>query len=107
MSDLVRIFLSYAHEDESYKNRLDIHFTPLKQSMNISTWNDREVLAGSDWDKEISENLLSADVIIMLISADFLASEYTYEKELSKAIERHKKRRSPCNWDCCERMYVG
>ena len=57
----------------------------------IETWNDRKIQSGEAWDKIIVNELLDADIILMLISSDFLASDYIFAKELPKAIERHDK----------------
>ena len=83
------IFLSYAHADEDLKKELDKHLMPLKRSGKIETWNDRELIAGQEWNDEILEELNKADIILLLISIDFIASQYIWDKELSAAIKRH------------------
>ena len=85
------IFLSYAHEDEDLKKELDKHLMPLKRSGKIETWNDRELIAGQEWNKEILEELNKAEIILLLISKDFIASQYIWEKELEIAMIRHEK----------------
>ena len=62
----------------------------LKQTLGIiESWHDRRILAGDEWDGEISEKLNTARVILLLISSDFLASKYIWEKEVKRAMERH------------------
>ena len=85
-----RIFLSYSHADEDLKKELDKHLMPLKRSGKIETWNDRELIAGQEWNEEISAELNKADIILLLISIDFIASQYIWDKELSAAMKRHE-----------------
>lgn len=83
------VFVSYSHADEDLKNQLIKHLNPLKRMGLISDWNDRKLTAGDEWAQEISKNLESADIIILLISIDFINSEYCYDIELERALERH------------------
>jgi hypothetical protein len=86
-----RIFLSYAHADEDLKKELDKHLMPLKRSGKIETWNDRELIAGQEWNEEILSELNKAEIILLLISSDFIASQYIWEKELTTAMNRHNE----------------
>jgi hypothetical protein len=88
----VRIFISYSHKDEAIKNRLVTHLSALKQSGKISHWDDRQIIGGSDWDDSIKRELNTADIILLLISADFIDSKYIWEIEIKQAIERHNKK---------------
>lgn len=83
----IKVFLSYSHEDEKYKQELDKHLAVQKRNGVIETWNDRKLLAGTHIHEEIDEKLVEADLIILLVSADFFASDYCYEKEMKKALE--------------------
>lgn len=102
----VRVFLSYSHVDEEFKNKLDIHFAPLKRSNKIETWNDRKLVPGTLFDDEIRKHLCEDEIIILLISADFISSDYCYEIEMMKALERMKNSDAivipiilrPCLW---------
>lgn len=87
----IKIFISYAHEDEDYKNKLIKHLIGLKRKSIIKEWHDRKILAGQHLDNEIDAHLLEADIILLMISVDFLNSEYCYEKEMQKALEMHNK----------------
>lgn len=84
----MKVFLSYSHADEKYKEELDKHFAALKRSDKVETWNDREMAAGTRFDDDIKNHLNQDDIIILLISSDFIASDYCYNIEMQKAIER-------------------
>lgn len=86
-----RIFVSYSHKDERLLNELKTHLSPLQRMKFIETWDDREIKAGGEFGDEISENIERADIILLLVSADFIASDYCYEKEMARALERHAK----------------
>ncbi len=87
--DPVKIFISYAHKDEIYKDKLVTSIANLKRQGYVSAWEDRQIPIGGEWDKHIKTELNDADVILMLISMDFIASEYCFDVEVAKAIERH------------------
>jgi internalin A len=91
-TEAVRLFYSYAHKDESLRNELETHLKLLQRQGLIESWNDRDIGAGEEWKRKIDDNLERADIILLLISADFIASEYCYEKELKRALERHEKK---------------
>ena len=90
MSTKVKVFISYAHEDEEVKDNLDKFLISLKKSDKIDVWNDRAITAGTEWDKKIKEELESADLILLIISVDFLNSSYIWKKELDIAMQRHE-----------------
>ena len=83
-----RIFISYAHADEPYKKTLERHLALLERIGLIETWSDRELAPGQKWEAEIGAHLQSADVVVLLVSANFLASDYSYDKEMTPALER-------------------
>jgi hypothetical protein len=85
------LFISYAHKDEQFKDQLEEHLAQLRRNGVISDWNDRKIAAGQDWAQEIDQNLLSADIIVFLISASFLASEYCIGKEVKQATKMHQQ----------------
>jgi TIR domain-containing protein len=89
-SKKLKVFLSYAHEDEEMKNQLDKFLVNLKRSGSIEVWQDRELLGGAEWDESIKNELAAADIILLLISADFNASNYIWNKELAIAMQRHE-----------------
>ena len=83
-------FVSYSHKDVRYRQSLDISLAQLRRDKLISIWHDRKILPGQKWDQEIDENLNSAGLVLLLVSPDFLASEYAYTREMSRALERCK-----------------
>ena len=86
----VYIFTSYAHEDEELKNEMDKYLKVLKRSGKIDVWNDRALIAGQEWDQTIMVELNKANVILLLISVDFNASDFIWDKELAEAMKRHE-----------------
>jgi hypothetical protein len=87
----LKLFISYSHSDEELKDELIKHLEPLRHRNMIEEWHDRKISAGKEWGKEISKELSSADIILLLISIDFINSEYCYGTEMERAIERHQK----------------
>lgn len=87
----VTIFISYAHADEELKKELDKHLKMLKRSGKVETWNDRELIAGQEWDDIIMTELSKANIILLLISIDFNASDFIWDKELASAMKRHEE----------------
>ncbi|HKS29007.1 MAG TPA: TIR domain-containing protein [Pyrinomonadaceae bacterium] len=85
----LQLFYSYSHKDEEFRNELEVHLWGLKRQGLILGWHDRKIGAGADWSQEISRNLESSHIILLLISANFIASEYCYEKEMRRAMEKH------------------
>lgn len=106
MSAPLKVMLSYAHEDEDLKDRLDVHLTSLKRSGRVETWSDRKISPGAEWDDSIKNELNDADIILLLVSVDFLASDYIWKIEITKAMERHRNNEvvvipiflRPCDW---------
>lgn len=100
------LFYSYAHEDEDLRDELAKHLKLLERQGILSSWHDRAIEPGQDWNKEISQQLLAAKIILLLVSADFLASDYIWGHELKVALERHQKGEvrvvpillRPCDW---------
>lgn len=86
----VKVFYSYSHRDEDLRNELEKQLTLLRREQVISTWHDRKIEPGTDWQNEISTHLDEADIILLLISADFLFSDYAYEIEAPRAMQRHR-----------------
>src|SRR6266571_7916163 len=86
----VEVFYSYAHEDASWLNELEKHLSLLRRQGLLTAWHDRHILPGADWAQAIDEHLERASIILLLISADFLASDYCYGLEMRRALERHQ-----------------
>jgi internalin A len=87
----VRLFYSYSHKDETLHNELETHLKLLQRQGWLETWHDRKIEAGEEWKQKIDDNLERADIILLLVSADFIASDYCYEREMGRALERHEK----------------
>jgi TIR domain len=87
----VEIFFSYAHEDEALRDQFAKHLKLLERQGVITAWYDRDITAGEEWKKAIDSHLESANIILLLVSADFLASDYCYDIELKRALERHDR----------------
>jgi len=84
------VFFSYSHKDEGLRDEFETHLKLLQRQGIISTWHDRKILPGSEWDREIDRSLERAKIIVLLISADFIASDYCWKHEVKRAIERHE-----------------
>ncbi len=77
-----QIFVSYSHADGDWLKRLQVHLKPLERAGLIDRWDDTKILSGMDWKKEIRKALDAARVAVLLISADFLASDFIAADEL-------------------------
>ena len=82
-----KIFISYSHKDEAFADRVLVHLAPIFRDGIIDVWSDKRIKPGEKWNKEIQSALESSKIAILLVSADFLASEYINEKELPKLIK--------------------
>jgi hypothetical protein len=100
------LFFSYSHQDENLRDQLEVHLAALKRQGVISTWHDRRISAGTELGNTIDQNLNEADLILLLISPDFINSDYCYEREMLRAMERHDRHEArvvpiilrPCDW---------
>jgi ABC-type branched-subunit amino acid transport system substrate-binding protein len=88
----IEIFFSYVHEDEALRDKLAKHLQVLQREEIIKVWHDRKITAGEDWKNKIDRHLESANIILLLISSDFLNSDYHYDIELKRALERHESK---------------
>ncbi len=86
-----RIFVSYSHEDENFRDELLTYLKLLERRGVIETWHDRKIMPGTNWHHEIDANIERADIILLLVSADFVASDYCYDVEVKRALERADK----------------
>src|SRR5262249_3156608 len=88
-SSPIKLFISYAHRDEDFRLELNDHLSNLQRQQTISGWHDRRIVPGQEWATQIDDALNEAQIILLLISARFMASDYCYAKEMLRAIERH------------------
>lgn len=98
----LEVFCCYAREDQEMLEHLKKHLMPLQRSGQITIWSDTNLNAGVEWEKELHQHLENADIILLLISPDFMASDYCYSTEMKRAIERHDQGRAhviPYNGD--------
>jgi len=86
----IKLFYCYARQDKALRDKLEVHLSGLKRQYRMTTWHDREILAGEDWEKAIDTHLATSDLVLLLISPHFLASDYCYGKEMRRALERHQ-----------------
>ncbi len=103
---MAKLFFSYSHKDEALRDELQTHLEMLKRSGAIETWHDRMIPAGDELDIAIDQKMEEADVILLLVSSDFLASKYCFDVEVKRAMERHEAGTArvipvilrPCDW---------
>jgi len=102
----MKLFISYAHEDEAHKKNLQMHLAGLKYAKLIDEWNDREIMPGEKWDDAIKKNLQDSDVVLFLVSPYFMGSSYINDVEINRTIERYNQGEvriipvivEPCEW---------
>jgi WD40 repeat protein len=85
----LEVFCCYAREDQEMLEHLKKHLMPLQRSGQITVWSDTNLNAGVEWEKELHQHLESADLILLLVSPDFMSSDYCYSTEMKRALERH------------------
>lgn len=103
---MVQVFFSYSHKDEDLRNELETHLALLKRQGVISAWHDRRISAGNNIGMTISRELEDSGIVLLLVSANFLNSDYCYEKELARALEKEREGSAivipvilhPCDW---------
>lgn len=86
----IKLFFAYSHKDEHLRNELGNHLVPLERMGFIEGWHDRRIVSGKEFEKEIDERINACHIILLLISSDFVASEYCYSVETKRALERRK-----------------
>ena len=102
----ISIFVSYSHDDEDLLTELNKQLAPLRRNPALKVWTDNDIIGSQDWDTEIKNNLVTADIVLLLVSPGFLSSEYIYSNELSVAMTRHDNSEAsvvpiilrPCDW---------
>src|SRR5947209_3587694 len=87
----VKIFFCYAHEDEALLNKLKTHLKPLQRMGLVDVRHDRAISARSEWERAIDAQLEKAQIILLLISPDFMDSDYCYGIEMQRALERDQR----------------
>jgi len=103
---MVEVFFSYSHKDEGLRNELEKHLSVLRRQGVIDIWTDHRIGLGEEIGNEIDQHLESADIILLLVSSDFLNSNYCIDIEMKRAMERHERGEArvipvilrPCDW---------
>ena len=103
---MAAILMSYSHTDETLRDELEKHLAGLRRQGVIMTWHDRRIGAGEVLHGQINDQLDTADIFLLLVSSDFLASDYCYDVEMKRAMERHDQGSErvipvilrPCDW---------
>ena len=83
------VFISYAHRDRAFCQELETHLSNLRRQNVIASWYDGDISPGTEWNSQIIEHLNTDHIILLLISADFMASDFCYSIEMTQAIARH------------------
>jgi len=102
----IEVFFSYSHKDTDLRDQLETQLSLLERHGFISSWHNRKISAGKEWAGTIDAHLNTAKVILLLVSADFIASSYCYDIEMKRALERHNSGEAlvipiilrPCDW---------
>lgn len=103
---LKRLFISYSSKQSDFMRRFEVHLAPLKQNGIIDVWHDRMIESGSSWDAAIKAQLEASDIVVFLLSPDFLNTPYVVQEEIPKALEMEKNGKTkifpieliPCGW---------
>ncbi len=102
----VKVFVSYSHADDGLRAQLEEHFAQLRREGRIEAWTDRRIPPGGEWGAAIDEALEAAEIVLLLVSASFLDSDYCNDVELERALARHEAGTArvipvivrPCDW---------
>lgn len=94
MIDTLKVFISYSHKDAEFKEQLNVHLRNLERTLPLTIWSDNKILGGQEWNASIFEQLRAAHIILLLISPDFIASDFCYKDEMREALALHDNRRS-------------
>ncbi len=112
MREGLKVFISYAHEDEKYKDKLYTQLAVVRRLGLIETWDDRQIDAGANWRAAIEEALETCDVALFLVSDDFIASDFINSVELTRLLKRREEEGTllvpiivrPCAWQHLEHI---
>ena len=86
----LEVFISYSHKDKMFRNELGNHLSNLISQQIISSWHDGNIVPGTEWQPQVMQHLKTAHIILLLISSDFMASDFCYSIEMETAIARHR-----------------
>ena len=91
MPKSVEVFFCYAREDEALRQGLEKQLRALRRQGVVDVWHDRMIEAGAEWERSIDQHLNASQVILLLVSPDFMDSDYCYSIEMKRAMERHER----------------
>lgn len=102
-----KVFFSYSRHDQEMLEEFQAHLALLRKQGVIDTWNDRDILPGEEWDNEIKQRLAEAEIILLLVSSNFLATDYIWMVEITEAMKRHERKEArvipiilrACHWE--------
>ncbi|MDD5394160.1 MAG: COR domain-containing protein [Thiothrix sp.] len=86
----IKLFISYSHADEAHKIRLEKHLKAINRTLPLTAWSDRFLFSGELVDEQIFQQLDTADIVLLLVSPDFINSDYCFTKEMVRALLRYK-----------------
>jgi internalin A len=103
---LKKLFISYSSKQSDFMRRFEVHLAPLVQNGQVDIWHDRMISAGSAWNPAIQQKLETSDIVVFLLSPDFLNTPYVVQEEIPKALQMHKEGKTkifpveliPCGW---------
>jgi hypothetical protein len=103
----IEVFFCYSHQDKRWRDTLDNYLSTIKKQFLMCDWYDGKIIPGSEWEQEIDRQINRAHIILVLVSQDFIASDFCYEKEMKRALERHYAGEAivipillrPCLWE--------
>lgn len=103
----VRIFIAYARKDKAFLDDLRKHLQPLERSQRVKLWYDKDIEAGAEWEESIKKELNNANIILLLVSANAINSNYFYDNEMTGSLRRHENGEAsvvpiilrPCDWE--------
>jgi len=103
----INIFIAYSRQDTPYLQQLRVYLRPISRNKNIHIWYDGEIVPGTKWEESVKKHLYAADIILLMMSADALNSDFFYETEMRRALEQHESGKSivipiilsHCLWD--------
>jgi TIR domain len=87
---VLKMMICYSHSNKAQRKQIDKHLALMTRQKLIDIWYDRKITAGSEWNGYIDEHINTSDIILLLISAEFIASDYCFDVEMTRALERHK-----------------